>query len=288
MPTSSKLKSWSLTLRPCRSRNEELFCCAITSTSSTGFPTEAAICTGPHRSYVKASQVSTASHRTSDRFAASASPRLASAFSTQAASASGTANQDRKVALELLSSLRQSLPAKSVVLKDLFQSAAPHKDAVQHPSKHPGRRPRSRGPRPRLKTREQTVGTGHSDASQNIIAAVDNIRQLQLAQGPSARVQPASTPKSVSELHMQLGAVLAEAQVQPHWTGNADGFHTCLDNVELLFRQLFFQSDNTEASGWAVEPTHSNLSQCINTVLPVLLIPQQSPAPNIAGTRLIT
>ena len=244
---------------------------------------EAAVRKRPHRSFVTASQCSTASHRTSDQVAAYASLTVASTFSTQAVFTSNTNTQDKKVALELLSSLRQSLPAKGIVLKDLFQSAASHTDTAQDSSKHSAHRPWSRSPRPRLTTRKQTVSSGHIDASQNITAAVDNIRQLQLGQGPSARVQPASTTNSTSELHVQLGAVLAEAQIQPHWNNNADGFHACLDNVELLFRQLFFQSDNKDASNWAVEPTHSNLSQCINTVLPVLLIPQQSPAPNIAG-----
>lgn len=143
---------------------------------------------------------------------------------------------------------------------------------------------------PRIRRKLQASPAEQPNVSQSITAAVNHVRQLQLEQ-QAASTFPVSNRSSnatdtFSELHEQLGAVLAEAQAQPHWNSNPEGFYTCLDNVELLFRQLFFKSPETDATSLTIQPTHDNLSQCINTILPVLLIPQQSPAPNIAGMDL--
>lgn len=265
---------------PCRFRNKEILCTltcgsTISGTSAGADQTSAEVTTRHHRHLYAAATTAKLARLRTDHTAPSAPPGH-SAYSTHTASLTDTASQDKKLAFDLLSSLRQSLPVKSIVSQQLLQSnLTDSKTSQQTRTKAITNQPVKR-----VWRLKQEPATKHSSA--DITASLEHFKQSQLKQLQPQK-PPTRTTDHSSELHDQLGAVLAEAQAQPHWKSNPDGFHSCLDNVELLFRQVFSPAVGPDAAGWAVDPSHANLSQCINTILPVLLIPQQSPAPNIAG-----
>lgn len=187
--------------------------------------------------------------------------------------------QDRKIARELLSRLRQNLPSKTSPLNK--QAAAIPANAEEA---HSSQGNLASAPRP---------------ASANVAQTVQNIKLFQLQQPPTNAASPTATGlqplRSSAKLHEQLRNILAEAEAQPHWHDNPEGFHACLDDVEFLFRKLFSPapapapalataggSRHSAAESCAVRPTQDNLDKCINAILPVLLMPKQSPALSIS------
>lgn len=275
----------------CRIRNED-FACSLTDFVATAgnspYHSIAGLAQVQRSLFSVAASSSRVSSSSPDEAAYTEPGTAHSAYLKQAAAKQDPASHDRQVALDLLSSLRHSLPTKSNALTEPLQptqyrktagKTASHYDFATKPSQPvPQHRQTRQTPPPELQ------------ASGSITAAIDHAKQPQPGHSRSNNSLmlldwSSSGTDHSAKLHKQLGAVLAEAQAQPHWSSNSEGFHACLDNVELLFRLLFFQSEN--AIECSVEPTYDNLSQCINNILPALLIPQQSPAPNITGTQTI-
>ena len=179
---------------------------------------------------------------------------------------------DKRMAVKLLSRLRHN------VVKQAANSKPP---ATQQPhAERKGRHTAVVGLSETIRSKDIRPA-----ASTAVAQTVENIQFFQREQLP-LRPNPHCIDDPVKiKLHQQLCNILAEAQAQPHWSSNPTGFRACLDNVELLFRRLFFPTEDLEqqppAKSTAVQPTQDNVSHCINTVLPVLLLPKQSPALNI-------
>ena len=96
---------------------------------------------------------------------------------------------------------------------------------------------------------------------------------------------PQISKEVMTQLQACLYNILQHAASQPHWQDKTQGFLACLDDVKLLFRQIFAAADPEERPEHccAVEPTLVTLNQCLDSILPVLLLPKQAPAQNMVG-----
>ena len=86
------------------------------------------------------------------------------------------------------------------------------------------------------------------------------------------------------KLKKRFQAIVKEAASSAHWTANPAGFLACLQDIELLFRQLFapLRSESPPDYCCSVAATTVSVSQCIDRILPVLLT-QQGTARNMVG-----
>ncbi|KAL0020887.1 hypothetical protein WJX77_007126 [Trebouxia sp. C0004] len=91
--------------------------------------------------------------------------------------------------------------------------------------------------------------------------------------------------EAMTHLQAHLFNILQHAASQPHWQDNTLGFLACLEDVKLLFQQIFAAADPKQRPKHccAVEPTSVTLNQCLDGILPVLLLPKQAPAQNMVG-----
>ena len=86
------------------------------------------------------------------------------------------------------------------------------------------------------------------------------------------------------KLKTRFHTVVGEAASGAHWKANPTGFLACLQDIELLFRQLFapLRSESPPDYCCSVMATSASVSQCIDCILPVLLT-QQGEARNMVG-----
>ena len=105
---------------------------------------------------------------------------------------------------------------------------------------------------------------------------------------PAGPALPQISKEVMTQLQARLYNILQHAASQPHWQDETRGFLACLDDVKLLFQQIFAAADPEERPKHccAVEPTVVTLNQCLDSILPVLLLPKQAPAQNMVGTLL--
>ena len=99
------------------------------------------------------------------------------------------------------------------------------------------------------------------------------------------KLQAKYSPQLKKRLQERFRAVLLEAASMPLWESNPSGFLACLQEVEVLFQQLFdpLPSEQPPEHCCSVEATSANVSQCIDRILPLLLQPRQAPAHDILG-----
>lgn len=107
-------------------------------------------------------------------------------------------------------------------------------------------------------------------------------RKRSPAVGPAV---PRISKEVMTQLQARLYNILQHAASQPHWQDDTPGFLACLEDVKLLFQQIFAAADPKQRPEHccAVEPTLVSLNQCLDSILPVLLLPKQAPAQNMVG-----
>lgn len=130
----------------------------------------------------------------------------------------------------------------------------------------------------------QTEAEGTKDALALIPKAV-SLRANQLSKLMTQHRKRKSRDKLETQYSAQIRqklkarfyAVVKEAASVPYWKANPTGFLACLQDVELLFRQLFapLRPETPPEFCCSVAATSASVSQCIERILPVLLQPQQ-------------
>ena len=78
------------------------------------------------------------------------------------------------------------------------------------------------------------------------------------------------------KLKKRFQAIVQEAASSAHWKANPAGFLVCLQDIELLFHQLFapLSSERPPHYCCSVAATTLSVSQCIDRILPVVLTQQ--------------
>ena len=122
---------------------------------------------------------------------------------------------------------------------------------------------------------------------ESIEATAAQLNKL-VAQRPGNRRSTSKTQLSkaaVAQLQERLYNILQHAASQVHWRDNTPGFLACLEDVRLLFQQIFSPADSRQKPEHccSVEPTAVTVNQCLDSILPVLLLPQQAPAHNMVS-----
>ena len=156
----------------------------------------------------------------------------------------------------------------------------------KQPAKHQSQRAVSTGTPRGTTKRQQKVETG-AEGTRDALALIPRVALLRanhLSKLMTQHRKRLSNDKLETKYSAQIRqklkarfrAVVQEAAAMPHWKANPAGFLACLQDVELLFRQLFapLRSESPPEFCCAVAATSACVSQCIERILPVLLQPQ--------------
>lgn len=138
--------------------------------------------------------------------------------------------------------------------------------------------------KPKRQQKVETEANGTKDAVA-LIPKVVSLRARQLGKLMTQQRRKRSRDKLEAKYSAQIRqkltarfhAVVQEAASAPHWKANPTGFLARLQDVELLFRQLFapLRSESRPEFCCSVAATSASVSQCIERILPVLLQSQQ-------------
>lgn len=156
-----------------------------------------------------------------------------------------------------------------------------------HNAKHWSQRAVSTAPRRRTTKPQQKVET-EAKRTKGALALIPKavaLRAKQLGKLMTQHRRRKSRDKLETQYSAQIRqklkarfhAVVKEAASGPYWKANPTGFLACLQDVELLFRQLFapLRPEIPPEFCCSVAATSASVSQCIERILPVLLQPQQ-------------
>lgn len=103
-------------------------------------------------------------------------------------------------------------------------------------------------------------------------------------QSSVAHAQRELSAQVVAQLQNRLHSILEDAASRPHWQADTHGFLACLNEVKLVFQQIFSPANPQQKPEHccSVKPTADTLGQCLDSIMPMLLLPQQAPAQNTA------
>ena len=143
------------------------------------------------------------------------------------------------------------------------------------------------------KKRQPTTGTKEATATDDAVALIpkevtQRAKQLGklMSQQQSNRSRDKLETKYSAQIRQKLKkrfqAIVQDASSSAHWKANPAGFLACLQDIELLFHQLFapLRSESPPDYCCSVAATTVSVSQCIDRILPVLLT-QQGNAGNL-------
>ena len=202
----------------------------------------------------------------------------------------GSQTDDKQQAAWILAALWRQPPkvGRHTVLNELLRRHVQHKPlaAASAPSHlQTSRRQQKSRTKSSTIAAEQIPGGIHATAKQ-VVKLVDKPKKRASALVPAKRsAKRQISTQAMAQLQARLCTILEEAAARPHWQSNAPGFLACLDDVKLLFQQIFSPANPKQKPEHccSVEPTAVTLGQCLDNILPVVLLPQQAPAQNMVG-----
>lgn len=143
----------------------------------------------------------------------------------------------------------------------------------------------------RIKKRRPTPDTATDEAvaliPKEVTQRAKQLSKLMTQQRPKQSRDKLETKYSAQirrKLKTRFQGTVQDAASSAHWKANPAGFLACLQDIELLFRQLFapLRSESPPDYCCSVAATTLSVSQCIDRILPVLLT-QQGGARNMVG-----
>ena len=203
---------------------------------------------------------------------------------------------DRQQAAQLLAAFAaRHREAKFTLLHDLVNGQRQHPDSAPNTAKQHSLSPQQQLDQQQQqqqqqqlqlhpkKGRRRRVPSSIATTTKQLNKLVARPRKRSSAAGPAL---PQISKEVMTQLQERLYNILQHAASQPHWQDNTPGFLACLEDVKLLFQQIFAAADPEQRPEHccAVEPTPVTLNQCLDGILPVLLLPKQAPAQNMVGT----
>lgn len=194
---------------------------------------------------------------------------------------------DRRQAAQLLAAFTaRRRDANFTLLHELVNGQHQHPDSDAPTADHRLLSPQKQQqqvhshPKP---ARPRQIPKSISATTKQLNKLVAKPRKRSPAVGPAL---PQISKEAMAQLQARLYNILQHAASQPHWQDNTRGFLACLEDVTLLFQQIFAAADPKQRPEHccAVEPTVVTLNQCLDSILPVLLMPKQAPAQNMVHT----